>query len=91
MPCQFAAIPRRLANSRKVQEALNGRKWIADIHGALAVGVIADPLTLWDALQPVVLQQGLGDKHIFRLATNCKYSAKAEYESLFIAHQLNSF
>jgi hypothetical protein len=55
------------------------------------VGVIADPLTLWDALQPVVLQQGLGDKHIFRLATNCKYSAKAEYESLFIAHQLNSF
>ena len=67
VPRLFAAILRCLANNRKVQAALNGRKWIADIHGALTVGVIADSLTLWDALQTVVLHQGLEDKTYFQV------------------------
>jgi hypothetical protein len=70
--------------SRNVQEALMDRRWISDIQGSLSVGVIAEFLTLWDALRSVELQPEKGDTHIFRLANSGKYSAKAAYESLFL-------
>jgi hypothetical protein len=69
--------------SRNVQEALMDRRWISDIQGSLSVGVIAEFLTLWDALRSVELQPEKEDNHIFRLANNGKYSAQAAYESLF--------
>jgi hypothetical protein len=55
-----------------------------DIRGALTVGVLADFLDLWDVLEAVSLHPDQEDKHIFRLAANGKYSAKAAYEGLFI-------
>jgi hypothetical protein len=81
-PRLFATILRRVVSCSKVQDAPLGRKWISDIQGALSVGVIAR-CTLRDALQSVELRQDLEDKHVFRLATNGKYSAKAGYEGLF--------
>lgn len=79
-PRLFEVVPRRIANSRNVQEALMDRRWISDIQGSLSVGVIAEILNLWDALRSVELQPEKEDNHIFKMANNGKYSAKAAYE-----------
>lgn len=49
-------VSRRIANNRNVQEALMNRGLISGIRGGLSVGVIAEFLTLWDALRLVELQ-----------------------------------
>jgi hypothetical protein len=46
------------------------RRWIADIKGALTVGVIVDYLHLWNILANFVLQSNTEDRHIFRLSSN---------------------
>lgn len=63
---------------------LSDRKWLTDIKGALTVGVLSDFLEVWDALLTINLQPGREDMHIFRFASNGKYSAKAAYDGLFI-------
>jgi hypothetical protein len=75
-PRLFVVVPRRIVNNRKVQQALVDRSWIHDIQGALTVGVIADFLTLREALRVVELQQLMEDKHIFRFTNNDNYSTK---------------
>jgi hypothetical protein len=40
----FAIIPKRIVSKRTVQEALENRRWISDIKGALTVGAITDYL-----------------------------------------------
>lgn len=77
-------MPKRILNTRSVQEALTDRRWLTDIRGAVSVGVLVDFLDLWDILSSINLLQNQEDKHIFRFATDGKYSAKAAYESLFI-------
>jgi hypothetical protein len=47
-PRLFAVIPKRIVNSRTVQEAITNRNWIVDIKGAPSVGVLTDYLQLWD-------------------------------------------
>jgi hypothetical protein len=49
----------------------------------------ADFLHLWDIVAQVVLHLDKYDKHIFRLAANGKYSAKAAYEGLLDLCNLN--
>jgi hypothetical protein len=83
-PRLLAAVPKRTASSRTVHDALMSMRWIEDIKGAVTVGVLADYLTLWDILSTVELHPEREDKHIFRIANDGKYSAKAAYESLFI-------
>jgi hypothetical protein len=75
-PRLFVVVPRRIVNNRKVQQALVDRSWIHDIQGALTVGVIADFLTLREALRVVELQPLMEDKHIFRFPDNDNYSTK---------------
>jgi hypothetical protein len=62
-PRLLAIIPKRRANKCTVKEALLQHKWLSDIRGALTVGVIVDYLNLWNALQEVVLQLGVSDRH----------------------------
>ena len=83
-PRLIAAVPKRSINQRTVQEAIIEGGWIRDIKGALSVGVIVDYLSLWDLLRDVELQMGMVDKHVFRLAANGKYSAKAVYKCFFL-------
>lgn len=54
-PRLLATIPKRIVNSRTVIEALTNRKWIADIKGALSVGVLIDYLQLWEMLSAIEL------------------------------------
>jgi hypothetical protein len=58
-PRLLATIPKRIVNSRTVIEALTNRKWIADIKGALSVGVLIDYLQLWEMLSAIELQPGV--------------------------------
>jgi hypothetical protein len=55
-PRLLATIPKRIVNNRTVNEALANRKWIADIKGALSVGVLIDYLQLWEMLSAIELQ-----------------------------------
>jgi hypothetical protein len=80
----FATVPKRRINNRSVHDALTDRKWVADIQGALTVGVISKFLLLWDILYDFELHEGVDDNHFWRLAASGKYSAKEAYESLFL-------
>jgi hypothetical protein len=71
-PRLLAAVPKRRINSRNVQEGLAAGKWIADVQGALTLGVITKFLQLWDMLLSVELQQGVNENHFCRLATDKK-------------------
>jgi hypothetical protein len=83
-PHLLETIPKKLINKRTVQEAIRDNLWINDISGSLSVGALADFLCLWDMVAQVDLCLDKEDKHIFRLAANGKYSAKAAYERLFL-------
>jgi hypothetical protein len=67
-----------------VKEALLNRKWISDIRGALTVRVLVDYLNLWESLSEIELQPNIRDKHVFSLASDGKYTAKAAYKGLFL-------
>ena len=83
-PSLHKSIPRRIANKRTVKEALVNRKWISDIKGALTVRVLVDYLNLWESLSGIELQPNIRDKHVFSLAADGKYTAKAAYNGLFL-------
>jgi hypothetical protein len=80
----LAVVPNHINKSKTVQEALTDNKWISDIKGALTVGVLADFLDLSESLITVNLLLESDDKHIFSIAPDGKYSAKAAYKGLFI-------
>jgi hypothetical protein len=82
-PNLFSVIPKRIAR-RTVQEALLNRSWIVDIKGALTVGVLAEYLRLWEYLSGLELYPDIEDRHIFSVAQDVKYSAKAAYNGLFL-------
>jgi hypothetical protein len=83
-PRLLATIPKRIVNNRTVNEALTNRKWIADIKGALSVGVLIDYLQLWEMLSAIELQPGVEDRHIFSIVPDGMYSAKSAYNGLFM-------
>jgi hypothetical protein len=64
-PRLFEVVPKHIAISKNVQEALMDKRWISDTRDSLSVGVIAEFLTLWDALSSVVLQLEKEDNHSF--------------------------
>jgi hypothetical protein len=62
---------------------LTNRRWISDIIGTLSVVVLVDHLHLWNQILDFELLLDVEDKHIFSIAANGAYSAKAAYEVLF--------
>ena len=87
-PNLLALIPKRIANRRTVGEALTDFRWLQDIHGTLSWPVLHDFLQLVEATADVHLQQGIPDKHFWRLSGNGIYSAKSAYEATFIGSTL---
>jgi hypothetical protein len=72
---------------QEVLETIRGllnRRWISDIRGGLTVGVLVDCLKLWACLSEIELHPHIEDRHIFSVAPNGKYSAKAAYKGLFL-------
>jgi len=64
-------------------EALNNDKWLEDIQGAISLEALMGYLELWDIISAVVLQEGVPDRHIWRLSTTGQYTAKSAYDALF--------
>jgi hypothetical protein len=83
-PKFLATIPKRIVNNRTMNEALTNRKWIADIKGALLVGVLINYLQLWEMLSAIELQPRVEDRHIFSIAPDGMYSTKSAYNGLFM-------
>lgn len=81
-PHLFAAVATR-AKGRTVFDALNNRRWISDLKGALTVNVLLEYLQLWDLLENVELQPEVEDTHIWQFSSSGLYSAKSAYEALF--------
>jgi hypothetical protein len=73
----------RIANRRADFEAMNGLRWVSDIHGIVTVQILLEFLNLCDLIDEVPLQSGVEDKHIWCLSTSGKYSAKSAYNALF--------
>jgi hypothetical protein len=66
-----------------IKEALNNRKWVFDIKGALTVQVtwIFNHLSLVDDM---VLDPAISDQHSWCLSKTGSYSSKSAYEAFFI-------
>jgi hypothetical protein len=58
---------------------LEEEKWLDDIQGEISV----EYLELWDLLEGVVLQEGVPDRHIWRLSSSGEYTAKSACDALF--------
>jgi len=52
------------AKGRTVFYALNNRRWVSDLKGALTVNVLLEYLQLWELLDNVELQPNIEDTHI---------------------------
>jgi hypothetical protein len=83
-PRLFAAVPKRRVKRRTVRDALTTQVWISDIQGARTVGVMVEFLQLCTLLMDFQLQPEVEDKHIWRLSSNGKYSAKSTYDGFFL-------
>lgn len=82
-PNIYILVSKRRANRRTVKAALNGMNWIEDIQGDMPVQALLEFLELWETLEDMVLQEGIPDRHIWRLSLSGDYSAKSAYDALF--------
>jgi hypothetical protein len=55
-PHLITTIGKRTVNKRTIVEALNNRRWISDIKGALTVQVLQEYVMIWDQVEGVILQ-----------------------------------
>jgi len=82
-PLVFALVPKRRSNKRTVLEALSEKKWTEDIQGEICMTALNQYLDLWDVMNSVELNENIPDKHIWRLSSSGKYTAKSAYDTLF--------
>jgi hypothetical protein len=81
-PRVSALVSKRRANRCIVMDALNNGKWLEDIQGEISLEALLEYLELWDTLAVVVLQEGIPDRHIWRLSLSGKYTAKLAYKRI---------
>ena len=67
-----------------MSDALDNRKWVSDIRGALTVTVLTEYIHLWELLSTVMLQQDVEDSHIWQFSTCDQYTTRSAYKALFI-------
>jgi len=82
-PEVYALVTKWRSRRRTVMEALNNNKWLEGIQGTLSLEALMEYLELWDIISTVVLQEGVPDRHIWRLSTTGQYTAKSAYDALF--------
>ena len=66
-PNMIKDVLKRSLNRRTVAEALNNRRWVADIKGARTVQVLEDYLNIWDLVEGLTLQQEVPDRFRWKL------------------------
>ncbi|WVZ93635.1 hypothetical protein U9M48_039600 [Paspalum notatum var. saurae] len=82
-PNLFNTIPKKTVQRRTVSQALDNRRWVSDIKGALTVQVLSEYLLVWDLVDGVELQLDTPDQHLWKLSSSGVYSCKSAYDSMF--------
>ena len=82
-PNLYVLVPKGRARKHTVKTALDEMKWTEDIQGEIPVQALMEYLELWDMLEDISVQEGIPDRHIWRLSASCKYTAKSAYGALF--------
>jgi hypothetical protein len=67
-----------------MSDAMNNRRWVSDLKGALVVNVLTEYLQLWELRENMELHLDVADTHIWQFSTTDQYSTKSAYEALFI-------
>jgi len=58
-PNLIQIIPKRVVKQRTVAQALQNRRWVSDIKGALTVQVLVEYLQIWDLVDDFNLHQDI--------------------------------
>ncbi|WVZ63074.1 hypothetical protein U9M48_012739 [Paspalum notatum var. saurae] len=82
-PNLFNTIPKKTVQRRTVSQALDNRRWVSDIKGALTVQVLSEYLLVSDLVDGVELQPDTPDQHLWKLSSSGVYSCKSAYDSMF--------
>jgi hypothetical protein len=82
-PAVFDLVPKRIKNKRKVSEALQNYRWIADFKRALTLPVLVEYFDIFQELQQVELQPGVPDEHIWKMSSTRQFSSKSAYAAMF--------
>ena len=82
-PNLYVLVPKGRARKHTVKTALDEMKWTEDIQGEIPVQALMEYLELWDMLEDISVQEGIPDRHIWRLSASGKYTAKSTYGALF--------
>lgn len=67
-PRVHALVPKITTSRCTVRQALCDGKWLEDIQGEISVEALMEFLELWDVLSDVDRQEGIHDKHVWRLS-----------------------
>ena len=62
-PNQFKTVSKRTTKRRIIAQALQNRRWVDDIKGALTVQVLVEYLQFWDLVDGKALQQDVPDQY----------------------------
>ena len=81
-PTLWAMVSWRTIHSRTVAQALQDRRWIDDINGALSVQVLVEYLQLWSRLSDIHLEENAVDVFVWRWSPDGVYSARSAYDIL---------
>jgi hypothetical protein len=65
----YDLVPKRIRNKRKVKEALQNFRWIADVRGALTLAVLLEYFDMYHELEQVELHPNMPDEHIWKLSS----------------------
>jgi len=82
-PNLFSLISKRVVKQRMVAQALDSRRWVADIRGALTVQVLREYLLIWGLVDDLVLQPTVPDQHKWKLSISGTYSSRSAYNAFF--------
>jgi len=83
-PNLFRTVSKRTAKRRTVVQALQNRRWVRDINGALTVQVWLEYFQVWDLVVGTVLQQDVPDQFKWKLTPSGSYSSKSAYSAFFV-------
>jgi hypothetical protein len=83
-PNLVTAVPKCVANSRTVRQALLQAVWVQDIRENLTPQAFGEFFLLWDLLQEVQLVPGTPDQHHWSPSSSGLYSSKSAYDRFFI-------
>lgn len=81
-PTLSQLVTTRTRRLQTVRQGLTDRQWIRAINGGLSIPAIVEYLTLWDSLEPIVLNDQL-DATIWRWTPSGSFTVKSAYTMLY--------